>query len=216
VPNTHNFALAAGVFVHNSAKQGRSREFQAILPLRGKILNVEKARIDKIFENNEITTMISAIGTGVADEFNLAKARYHKIIIMTDADVDGRHISCLILTFFYRYMKQIIEAGYLYMAVPPLYKVKHVKKEFYLYHEEQLKEYDGKDIEVQRYKGLGEMNPLQLWETTMDPSVRTLKKVKIEDAVLADQIFTILMGDQVAPRRKFIFENALNVKNLDV
>lgn len=216
VPNTYNFALACGVFVHNSAKQGRSREFQAVLPLRGKILNVEKARIDKIFENNEITTMISAIGTGVGEEFNLPRARYHKIIIMADADVDGRHISCLILTFFYRYMRQLIESGYLYIAIPPLYKIKEGKKEVYIFNDEQLKEYKGRDIEVQRYKGLGEMNPEQLWETTMNPENRILKKVTIEDAVLADQIFTILMGDQVAPRRSFIFENALNVKNLDV
>ena len=208
--------LVEGDSAGGSAKQGRSREFQAILPLRGKILNVEKARIDKIFENNEITTMISAIGTGVGEEFNIAKARYHKIIIMADADVDGRHITCLILTFFYRYMKQLIESGYLYIAVPPLYKLKEGKKEFYLYTEDQLKEYEGKDVEIQRYKGLGEMNPQQLWDTTMNKDVRTLKKVFIEDAVLADQMFTILMGDQVAPRRSFIFENALNVKNLDI
>ncbi len=208
--------LVEGDSAGGSAKQGRAREFQAILPLRGKILNVEKARIDKIFENNEITIMISAIGTSVGEEFNINKARYHKIIIMADADVDGRHISCLILTFFYRYMKQLIEAGYLYIAVPPLYKVKDGKKESYLYNEDQLKEYGEKNIEVQRYKGLGEMNPQQLWDTTMDPDVRRLKKVLIEDAILADQIFTILMGDQVAPRRNFIFENALNVKNLDI
>ena len=217
VPNTHNFALASGVFVHNSAKQARSREFQAILPLRGKILNVEKARIDKIFANNEIATMIQAIGSGISEEFNITKTRYHKIIIMTDADVDGSHISCLILTFFYRYMKQLIDAGYLYMAIPPLYKVKKGKEEFYLYNEEELNKLLEKgDYEVQRYKGLGEMNPDQLWETTMNPEKRMLKKIFIEDAVLADQMFTILMGDEVEPRRDFIFENASKVKNLDV
>ncbi len=218
VPNTHNFALASGIFVHNSAKQGRSREFQAILPLRGKILNVEKARIDKILENNEISTVIQALGTSVGEEFNISKLRYHKVIIMSDADVDGRHIACLILTFFYRYMRPIIEKGYLYLAMPPLYRVKKGKQELYVYKDEELQKIleESPDIEIQRYKGLGEMNPEQLWETTMNPQNRILKKLMIEDAVLADQIFTILMGDQVQPRKQFIFEHAAEVKNLDV
>lgn len=211
--------LVEGESAGGSSRQARAREFQAILPLRGKILNVEKARIDKIFENTEITTMISAIGTSIGEEFNAQKARYHKIIIMTDADVDGSHIACLLLTFFYRYMKPLIGAGYLYLATPPLYKVTKGKQTFYIYNDDKLKELQNKigtDTEIQRFKGLGEMNPQQLWDTTMNPEIRMLKKVTIEDGVLADQIFTILMGDQVAPRRLFIFENALNVKNLDV
>jgi len=219
VPNTHNFALASGVFVHNSAKQGRSREFQAILPLRGKILNVEKARLDKIFANNEISTMISAIGTNIGEEFDVNKVRYHKVVIMTDADTDGNHITTLLLTFFYRYMKELIDAGYLYIAMPPLYKVKKGKSIYYAYNEKELEEIlekVGKDSQIQRYKGLGEMNPEQLWETTMDPEKRILKKVSVEDAVIADQIFSTLMGDQVDPRRKFIFENAKGVMNLDI
>ncbi len=219
VPNTHNFALASGVFVHNSAKQGRSREFQAILPLRGKILNVEKARLDKIFNNNEITTIIAALGTGVGDEFKKEKLRYHKIIIMTDADVDGSHISCLLLTFFYRHMKELIEDGKVYIAVPPLYKVKKGRQETYVYNDKELNEIKqtmGDDISIQRYKGLGEMNADQLMETTMDPNNRKLIQVTIEDAVAADEMFTILMGDQVEPRRNFIFEHAKEVKNLDV
>jgi DNA gyrase subunit B len=216
VPNTHNFALASGVFVHNSAKMGRSREFQAILPLRGKILNVEKARIDKILENNEISIMIQALGTGIGEEFNIAKLRYHKIIIMSDADVDGRHIACLILTFFYRYMKQLVENGNVYLATPPLYKAKKGKQENWIYTDEELQKYLEEGTEVQRYKGLGEMNPEQLWDTTMNPENRILKQITIEDAILADQIFSILMGDQVEPRRKFIFDHAAEVKNLDI
>ena len=219
VKGTHNFALASGVFVHNSAKQGRNREFQAILPLKGKILNVEKARIDKMFQNNEITSMITAIGTGIMEEFNIEKARYHKIIIMTDADVDGAHIRTLILTFFYRYMQQLIDAGYIYIAQPPLYRIKKGKEEIYVYNDEKLnkvKEEMGNDFHIQRYKGLGEMNPRQLWETTMDPSKRILLRVTLEDAVKADEIFSTLMGDQVEPRRKFIEEHAKEVVNLDV
>ena len=216
IPHTHNFALASGVFVHNSAKMGRSREFQAILPLKGKILNVEKARIDKIFENVEISTLIQALGTGIGDEFNMQKVRYHKIIIMSDADSDGRHIACLILTFFYRYMKNIIENGYLYLAIPPLFKVKKGKQEQYVYSEEELQKHLVEGVEVQRYKGLGEMNPEQLWDTTMNPENRILKQITIEDAVVANQIFTILMGDQVQPRKQFIFEHAAEVKNLDI
>jgi len=219
-PSKSELFLVEGDSAGGSCKQGRSREFQAVLPLRGKILNVEKARLDKIFSNNEIATIISAIGTNIGEQFNIEKARYHKIIIMTDADVDGSHISCLILTFFYRYMKQLIEAGYLYKAVPPLYKVKHGKEIIYLYREKELEEYlKGKEkdkVEVQRYKGLGEMNPDQLWETTLDPEYRALKQITIEDAVAADDMFTILMGDQVEPRREFIFANASQVLNLDV
>lgn len=219
VPGTHNFALASGVFVHNSARQGRSRVFQAILPLKGKILNVEKARLDKIFNNNEIITMITAIGAGIAEEFNIGKVRYHKIIVMTDADVDGSHIACLIMTFFYRYMPKLIENGYIYLAMPPLYKISKGKQVFYVYNEQELaiksKEL-GENSSVQRYKGLGEMNADQLWETTMDPAVRYLKKVNIEDAVEADRMFSILMGEDVEPRKEFIMANAKAVKNLDV
>ena len=220
VPKTHNFALASGVFVHNSAKQGRNREFQAILPLKGKILNVEKARLDKMFQNEEITAMITAIGTSLMEEFDINKARYHKIIIMTDADVDGAHIRTLLLTFFYRYMQPLIEAGYIYIAQPPLYRVKKGKEENYVYDGNKLKEILEKigkeNISIQRYKGLGEMNPQQLWETTMDPSRRILLRVTLEDAVKADEIFSTLMGDDVEPRRKFIEDHAKEVVNLDV
>ena len=220
VPGTHNFALASGVFVHNSAKAGRNREFQAILPLRGKILNVEKARLNKIFENEEITTMITAIGTGVGEEFDLSRARYHKLVIMTDADVDGSHIRTLILTFFYRYLPRLIEAGYIYIAQPPLYKVTKGKMTKYVYNDEDLEklfnEISRDDVTMQRYKGLGEMNPQQLWETTMDPGNRTILQVTVEDAVEAEKIFTLLMGDEVEPRRKFIEAHAKEVVNLDV
>ncbi|MBI2129886.1 DNA topoisomerase (ATP-hydrolyzing) subunit B [Candidatus Woesearchaeota archaeon] len=220
VPGTHNFALASGVFVHNSAKQGRNREFQAILPLRGKILNVEKARMDKMLINNEIITIISAIGCGIGDEFDISKTRYHKIIIMTDADVDGAHIRTLLLTFFYRYMQPLIEAGYVYVAQPPLYRVQKGKQVNWVYNDERMNTLlneIGKDgVAIQRYKGLGEMNPKQLWETTMDPDVRILKQVTIEDAVEADRIFSILMGEEVEPRRRFIEEHAREVVNLDV
>jgi len=182
-------------------------------------LNVEKARLNKIVENNEITTIITALGTGISDEFNLEKARYHKIVIMTDADVDGNHISCLLLTFFYRYMPKLIEAGYVYIAQPPLYKISKGKKSVYAYNEKEkeavIKEM-GKDVKIQRYKGLGEMNPKQLWETTMDPAQRVLKQITIEDAVEADETFTILMGDQVEPRRKFIQDHAKEAKELDI
>ncbi len=219
VPGTHNFALSSGVFVHNSAKQGRNREFQAILPLRGKILNVEKARIHKIMENREILAMISAIGTGVGEEFRLEKLRYHRIIIMTDADVDGSHIMTLLLTFFYRYMKSLVEGGYVYVALPPLYRLQKGKQVEYVYSdaekEAKVREM-GEGVTIQRYKGLGEMNPRQLWETTMDPAVRALKKVTVEDAVAADQMFTVLMGDEVEPRREFIEKHAQEVANLDI
>ncbi|MCX9085171.1 MAG: DNA topoisomerase (ATP-hydrolyzing) subunit B [Candidatus Methanoperedens sp.] len=222
VPNSHNFALAAGVFVHNSAKQGRDRKFQAILPLRGKILNVEKARLTKILKNEEIRALITAIGAGIGEgeEFDISKARYHRIIIMTDADVDGSHIRTLLLTLFYRYMRQLIDMGYIYIAQPPLFKVKKGKAEFYVYNEEELNKKlaeIGRDgIAMQRYKGLGEMNPQQLWDTTMNPETRTMMKVALEDAIKADEIFTILMGDKVEPRREFIEKHAKDVRNLDV
>jgi len=220
VPGTHNFALASGIFVHNSAKQGRNREIQAVLPLRGKILNVEKARLDKIFENEEIITMVTAFGTSVGEEFDISKLRYHKLIIMTDADVDGSHIRTLLLTFFYRYMHPLIEAGYVYIAQPPLYKVTKGKMTKYVYNDDELnkllKEIGKDDATIQRYKGLGEMNPIQLWETTMDTNNRTILQVTLQDAVEADKMFTLLMGDQVEPRRKFIEMHAKEVVNLDV
>ncbi|HLB70076.1 MAG TPA: DNA topoisomerase (ATP-hydrolyzing) subunit B [Candidatus Methanoperedens sp.] len=222
IPHTHNFALSCGVFVHNSAKQGRDRRFQAILPLRGKILNVEKARLTKILKNEEIRALITAIGAGIGEgeEFDINKARYHRIIIMTDADVDGSHIRTLLLTLFYRYMRQLIDMGYIYIAQPPLFKVKKGKVEFYVYNEEELSKKlaeIGRDgITMQRYKGLGEMNPEQLWDTTMNPETRTMLKVSLEDAIKADEIFTVLMGDKVEPRREFIEKHAKDVKNLDV
>ena len=228
VPNTHNFALASGVFVHNSAKQGRDRNFQAILPLRGKILNVEKAQEHKIYDNDEIKNMITALGVSFGTEddekgLNMEKLRYHKIIIMTDADVDGSHIRTLILTFFFRYMRALIESGYLYIALPPLYLVKKGKEERYIWTEEQreaaVKELAGEgkteSVGVQRYKGLGEMNPEQLWDTTMNPDTRSLKLVTIESAAEADHLFSMLMGDDVAPRRAFIEKNA-KYANLDI
>jgi DNA gyrase subunit B len=219
-PQVSELYLVEGDSAGGSAKMARNREFQAILPLRGKVLNVEKARPDKVFSNEEIRTIITAVGTG-AGEFDLSKARYHKIIIMTDADVDGAHIRTLLLTLFYRHMKPLIEAGYIYIAQPPLYKLKKNKKEVYAFNDEErdrvLKDWGGNDgVYTQRYKGLGEMNPVQLWETTMDPEARTILQVDIPDAVEADRIFSILMGDEVEPRREFIQENALAVKNLDV
>jgi len=219
VPGTHNFALASGIFVHNSAKQGRNREFQAILPLRGKIINVEKARLIKVLKNNEIVTIITALGTGIGEDFDISKLRYDKVIIMTDADVDGNHISCLLLTFFYRMMPALVEGGKIYLAQPPLYKIEKNKKVNYAYNDAQKEEIlkvTGKEVNIQRYKGLGEMNPTQLWETTMDPSVRALKKIAIEDAVAADEIFSILMGDEVEPRKEFILKHAKEVRELDV
>ena len=218
-PSKAELFIVEGDSAGGSSRQGRAREFQAILPLKGKILNVEKARLDKILRNNEITTLISAIGTGIAEEFNINKARYHKIIIMTDADVDGHHITTLLLTFFYRYMKSLIESGYVYLATPPLYKVIKGKQNYYIYNDEKLKELVekiGDEFELQRFKGLGEMNPDQLWETTLNPENRTLKKITIEDAILADTIFSTLMGEEVEPRREFIMQHANEVKNLDI
>ncbi|MBI2656098.1 DNA topoisomerase (ATP-hydrolyzing) subunit B [Candidatus Woesearchaeota archaeon] len=212
--------LVEGDSAGGSAKAGRNREFQAILPLRGKILNVEKARLNKVFENEEITTMITAIGTGIGDEFNFDKLRYHKLVIMCDADVDGSHIRTLILTFFYRHMQRLVEAGHVYIAQPPLYKVTKGKIIKYVYNDEELEkllaEIGREEVNLQRYKGLGEMNPQQLWETTMDPENRTILQVTVEDAVEADKIFTLLMGDEVEPRRKFIEAHAKEVVNLDV
>ena len=212
--------LVEGDSAGGSAKLGRERQFQAILPLKGKIMNVEKANFTRIFNSSEIKAMITAFGCSIGEDFDINKLRYHKIVLMTDADVDGRHINTLLLTFLFRYMRPLIEHGYVYLAMPPLFKVKKGKKEHYVYSDRELNELlaeIGKDgITLQRYKGLGEMNPEQLWETTMDPSVRTLIRINIQDAVEADQIFDTLMGEKVEPRREFIEENAKYVKNLDI
>ncbi|MDO8521593.1 MAG: DNA topoisomerase (ATP-hydrolyzing) subunit B [bacterium] len=264
VPNTHNFALASGIFVHNSAKQGRNREFQAILPLRGKILNVERARIDKMLANNELRSLIIALGTNIGEQFNLAELRYERIVIMTDADVDGSHIRTLLLTVFWRYLQELIKTGHLYIAQPPLYRIQKGKDVRYVYTDDEkervLKELSAKGgpatiplkadlggekreaksiktkesvpllggegegevsttstgIAIQRYKGLGEMNPDQLWETTMNPETRMMLQVTVDDAEKADEIFDILMGSEVAPRKHFITSRAKNVKNLDI
>ena len=213
--------LVEGDSAGGSAKLGRNSTFQAILPLKGKILNVEKVRIDKVLSSDEIRSLITAVGMGIGETLNIDKLRYHKIVIMTDADVDGSHIRTLLLTFFFRYMKELIDAGYVYIARPPLYGLKVGKKEYYSHTEEELKEHieeyaKDKKYAVQRYKGLGEMNAEELWATTMDPEHRLMYKVSIDDAQRADAAFEVLMGEKVEPRRKFIEENALNVINLDV
>jgi DNA gyrase subunit B len=219
-PSKAELYIVEGDSAGGSAKQGRDRGFQAILPLRGKILNVEKARMDKILKNNEILALITAIGTGIGEEFNLENLRYHKIIIMTDADVDGEHIRTLLLTFFFRYMRFLIEEGHLFIAQPPLYKISKGKQVAYAYSErerlEKVKELGDQGVGLQRYKGLGEMNPNQLWETTMNPMNRTMVQVTVDDAVDADELFTILMGEKVEPRKEFIEIHAKEVTNLDI
>ena len=219
-PSKTELYIVEGDSAGGSAKQGRDKDFQAILPLRGKILNVEKARMDKILKNKEILALITAIGTGIGEEFDITKARYHKIIIMTDADVDGEHIRTLLLTFFYRYMRELVEEGYLYIAQPPLYKLKKGKRVEYVYSEQAraniVNDMGVTGVSVQRYKGLGEMNADQLWDTTMDPEYRLTVRVTVDDAVEADELFTILMGEKVEPRREFIENHAKDVENLDI
>ncbi|MBD3389733.1 DNA topoisomerase (ATP-hydrolyzing) subunit B [Candidatus Micrarchaeota archaeon] len=218
-PEKAELFIVEGDSAGGSAKQGRDRKTQAVLPLRGKILNVEKAQIHKILKNEEIRALITSLGTGFGEDFELAKLRYHKIIIMTDADVDGSHIRTLLLTLFYRYFREVVEGGYLYIAQPPLFRVKKGKRSEYAYTQPELAKLVGEmgeSAHVSRYKGLGEMNPKQLWETTLDPEHRAMKQVKIQDAMLADELFTTLMGDTVEPRRKFIEKHALEVENLDV
>lgn len=224
VPHTHNFALESGVFVHNSAKQGRDRQFQAILPLRGKILNIEKTDDAKIYKNTEIQSLITALGLGIkGEEFDPSNLRYHRIVIMTDADVDGAHIRTLLLTFFYRYQRALVDQGYIYIACPPLYKLERGRNHNYCYSDRELQQRisqfpENANYTIQRFKGLGEMMPQQLWDTTMNPETRTMKQIEIEDAAEADRIFTVLMGDRVAPRRQFIetYGARLNLNDLDI
>ena len=220
-PEKCELFIVEGDSAGGSAKQGRNPKIQAILPLRGKILNVEKARLDKVLNNAEIRAMITAMGTGIGEDFDLSKARYRKLVIMTDADVDGAHIRTLLLTFFFRHMRQLIEAGYVYIAQPPLFRLRKGKNSRYVFNETELaqalQEWGGDNIEVSRFKGLGEMNPEDLWETTMNPDTRTMTVVRLEDenALLADEIFTVLMGEKVEPRREFIISNAKYAENLD-
>jgi DNA gyrase subunit B len=218
-PERCEIYLVEGESAGGTAKQGRDRRFQAILPLRGKILNVEKAREDKVLTSEEIRNLITALGTGIGDKFDLTKLRYHRVVIMTDADVDGSHIRTLLLTFFFRYMPQLIEHGHLYLAQPPLYKIQRGKEIIYCYNDEEknrrLARMQGKP-EVSRYKGLGEMNADQLWSTTMEPANRLLLRVEQEDAIKADEIFDILMGNNVDPRKRFIQTHAKTVRNLDI
>jgi DNA gyrase subunit B len=221
-PSKAEVYIVEGDSAGGSAKQGRDRGFQAILPLWGKMLNVEKTRIDKVLSNDKLQPIIATLGTGIGSNFDITKLRYHKIIIMADADVDGSHIRTLLLTFFYRYMTELIENGHVYLAMPPLYKLTYKRKDYYVYNDTErdkvLASFDGdaEKASQQRYKGLGEMNPTQLWETTMNPETRNTMQIRLEDAVEADEIFTTLMGEHVAPRREFIEQNALSVSNLDV